>query len=154
MGLILYICDTSPGCFGNISIGIPIAAHRPRAALPATFFDGLPFRRVHDGIWSLHDLVIFNPTIRRKVNDGVTEVIIKSMGQRTVRNWLVPVKGFRAIKRTGLLVFRGALLGSSSGTLFKNGIPIPTQMPFANGGSCVALRLEHLRYCQSLGTES
>ena len=27
---------------GNILIGIPITAHRPRAALPATFFDGLP----------------------------------------------------------------------------------------------------------------
>ena len=154
MSLLLYVRDASPGRFRNVLIGIPITAHRPRAALPATFFDGLPLRRVHDGIWSLHDLIVFNPTIRGEVYDGVTKVRVKSMSKGAVRNRLLPVKGFRAIKRTGLLVFRGALLGSSSGTLFKNGIPIPTQMPFANGGSCVALRLEHLRYCQSLGTES
>ena len=86
-------------------IGLPIPTHRPGPALPTTFFDGFRFRRVHAGILGLHDLVILNPTIRRKVYDGVTEIIIKSMGQRAVRNSLAPVKRFRAIERARLLVF-------------------------------------------------
>ena len=145
VSLFFYVLHASFGRFRNVLIGIPITAHRAGPALPATFFNGLPFRRIHDGIGCLYNLIIFNPTIRRKVNDGVTEVIIKSMSQRAVWNSLAPVKCFRAIERARLLVFLCTALCPDNSIVSQNGIPIPTEMPFANCSGRVTLCLKHFR---------
>ena len=88
VGLLLNIFDRMLRRGRYVFVGIPIVIHGAGAAFPASFFNRLPSFGIHQYIGHIDDAIIFNPAVRREVDDGVAEVVVKAVRKRAVGDGL------------------------------------------------------------------
>ena len=119
---------------GQHLIEVPIRTGWPGPTLPCPLF-GLAGNIGESGIRGGNQPVVLNPSIGRKIDDIVSEVIIEPMIKRTARELFGPVE-------------IGVLNGILRRARFANGVPVHAEMPLADAGRRVALLPQHRRHRQ------